>query len=157
MSEAKTRDSPGVIAPPPLIYGGFLILGAALEWHWPASLLPMPVRVAAGAGTITLSLAIAAWAGIQFRRAGTNFDVRKPVIALVISGPFRFSRNPLYVAATLLYLGIGIAADSPWILALTVPALLVMHFGVIRREERYLTRRFGQKYLAYTRAVRRWL
>ncbi len=151
------RDAPGVIAPPPLIYGGFLALGLVLEWFWPLSLLPTVMRVVAGAAAILAALAIAAWAIGQFRRAGTNLDVRKPVTALVLSGPFRYSRNPIYLAATLLYLGIGIAADSPWVLVLVVPALLVMQLGVVRREERYLSRKFGQKYQTYMRAVRRWL
>lgn len=165
MSEAESRnvpgdaprDAPGVIAPPPLIYGGFLALGAALEWLWPTDLLPAPLRLGAGGAAILAALAIAAWAIGQFRRAGTNLDVRKPVTALVISGPFRYSRNPIYLALTLLYLGIGVAADSAWVLALVVPALLVMQLGVVRREERYLSRKFGQKYLTYMGAVRRWL
>ena len=94
---------------------------------------------------------------MQFRKLGTHVDVRKPATALATDGPYRLSRNPIYLALTLFYLGIGVAAGSLWVLVLVAPALLVMHLGVIRREERYLERTFGAAYLDYARRVRRWI
>ena len=83
--------------------------------------------------------------------------MRKPATALATAGPYRVSRNPIYLALTLFYLGVGLAAGSLWVVVLAGPALLVMHLGVVRREERYLERRFGAAYLDYARRVRRWI
>ncbi len=76
---------------------------------------------------------------------------------IITTGPYRFSRNPSYVSLTMLYLGIAIAADSVWVLAGLIPTLVVMHYGVILREEEYLEAKFGQEYLRYKRSVPRWL
>ena len=91
------------------------------------------------------------------RRAGTSERTSVPTTALVTTGPFRFSRNPLYVALTLAYLGIAVAAQSLWALALLIVVLIVMQQGVIGREERYLERPFGADYLRYKERVRRWI
>ncbi len=93
----------------------------------------------------------------QFRRHNTSVKPHEPSTALITRGPYRYSRNPIYLALGLLYAGIGIAADSPWTLALLVPALVVMHYGVIIREERYLERKFADAYRRYKSTTRRWL
>ncbi len=93
----------------------------------------------------------------RFRRAGTTFDVRKAASVLITDGPYRFSRNPSYVSLTLLYLGIGFLLNNGWILLLVVPVLLVMNLWVVRKEERHLETKFGEDYLRYKAAVRRWL
>jgi len=151
------KDAPGVIAPPPVIYAGFLVLGIGLEWVWPSGVFPGALRYGIGLPAIAISFVLAGWAILQFGRIGTHLDVRKPAKALATSGPYRFSRNPMYLALTVLYLGIGVTADSVWVLLLCIPTLGVMQLGVIRREERYLERKFGQAYLNYRRAVRRWV
>lgn len=90
-------------------------------------------------------------------RAGTNVNPAKPATALVTTGPFRLSRNPLYVSLTLLYVGIALLFNAvmPWLL---LPGVLwVVQYGVIKREEAYLEGRFGQAYLDYAAKVRRWL
>ena len=94
---------------------------------------------------------------LRFKEAKTNFDPRKPTTAIITTGPYRYSRNPSYVSLTVLYLGIAIASDSVWVLAALIPTLLVMHYGVILREEHYLAEKFGEAYLQYKRSVRRWL
>jgi protein-S-isoprenylcysteine O-methyltransferase Ste14 len=93
----------------------------------------------------------------RFNRAGTNVPTYRPTTALVTDGPYRFSRNPLYISLFLVYAGVGIAADNLWIVGLGVPLFLIMRYGVVAREERYLERKFGQSYLAYKASVRRWL
>jgi protein-S-isoprenylcysteine O-methyltransferase Ste14 len=90
-------------------------------------------------------------------RAKTTFDVRKPTSAIVTNGPYRFSRNPSYVSLTLLYGGIACLVNSLWVLLMVVPAVTVMHFGVIKREERYLEAKFGDEYREYKTTVRRWV
>ena len=158
MSAAEMqRDVPGVVAPPPLILLGFLLAGSALDWIRPLPLLPAAAQYAIGGVLIAVASAVAFSAIACFLRAGTNVPTRRPATALVIVGPYRFSRNPIYVGMILLLLGIGIMVDSLWILALAVPLALVLRYGVIAREERYLEGKFGDAYRAYRARVRRWI
>ncbi len=156
MSEGA-KDAPGVVAKPPLIYVAGLLLGLALDYIFPIAVLPDTAQYVAGFILIGTGILIAASVLRRFKRAGTNIDVRKPTTAIVTEGPFRYSRNPAYVALSLLYAGLGVAADSPWVLGLLIPILIVMRYGVIQREESYLERKFGEDYLSYKRAVHRWL
>lgn len=93
----------------------------------------------------------------KFRAAGTPVPGNKPTTAIVRAGPYRFSRNPIYLAFSLLQLGIAIWVNSLWLVATLVPAHAVMAWIVVPREERYLERAFGAEYLAYKSAVRRWI
>lgn len=151
------RDAPKVIAPPPLLYLGAILLGLALDWLRPAPLLPQAWQYGLGAAAFALGGAVAAWAIANFRRAGTNVPTYRPTTALVAEGPYRFSRNPIYVGLTLAYLGVALAVDSAWMLALVAPLLAVMRYGVIAREEAYLEGKFGDAYRSYKQRVRRWL
>ncbi|MGH6959023.1 MAG: methyltransferase family protein [Dongiaceae bacterium] len=151
------RDNPGVVAPPPIIFTAFLVAGLALEWLWPAAFIAAPWQYGIGGVLILLGIAVMASGVRRFRAAGTNIPTYRPTTALVTDGPYRYSRNPLYIALFLLYAGIGVAADNPWLLALVLPLFLVMRYGVIAREERYLERKFGEAYLGYKARVRRWL
>ena len=150
------KDRPGVIAPP-LIYAGFLLVGFALGFFWPLDLGFGAWRYPAAAMIFVTGGVIAIAAVRQFKAAGTSFDVYKPDSALLVSGLYRHSRNPLYVTLTLAYLSIALAMNSGWALLLAGPALAVMRYGVIAREERYLATKFGQPYLQYKASVRRWL
>ena len=151
------KDNPGVIAPPPLIYVGFLLLGLGLDFVWPVGVIPDGLQYVAGAALIALSGVIAIMAFRQFSNAGTSFQTGKPDTAIITSGPFRYSRNPIYVGLSLLYAGISIAVDSLWVLALLAPTLAIIRYGVIAREERYLEAKFGEEYLRYKASVRRWI
>lgn len=155
------NDNPRVIARPPLIYLAFLALGLGLDYGWSASIFPPRVPTgaqhSAGAALIVLGLATLATAFWQFRRAGTNVPTNKPTHAIVTDGLYRFSRNPIYVALSLVYVGIAIAVDSLWVVGLLVPILVIIRYGVMTREERYLERKFGEEYLRYKASVRRWL
>jgi protein-S-isoprenylcysteine O-methyltransferase Ste14 len=150
----------GVIARPPLLFLGALLLGVLADRLLPVA-LPLPdagLRRWLTAGLlILLGLAIAI-AGIRnFTRAGTPVPINEPTRALVTTGIHGRSRNPIYVALFLIYIGIGVAARSPWILILTLPLALTMRYGVVAREEAYLERRFGDAYRSYRSRVRRWL
>ncbi len=150
-------DRAGVIAPPPLIYACAFGLGYALERACPVSMMP---DAAAGWLAWTLlcaSLLGLALGGSSLKRAGTPINPFRPSTALVTTGPYRFSRNPLYLALTLAYLGAGAAVNSAWPVLLLPALLFVMQWGVIAREERYLERRFGNAYRRYQARVRRWL
>ena len=150
-------DRPGVLAFPPLIYAAGLIAGFLLQ-----ALLPLHLGWGIGGRLLgglllALALAIVLWAERTMSRAGTNVNPMKPAKALVTEGPFRYSRNPMYLALTTLYVGISLlfATFAPLIFLPLV--LAVMHFGVILREERYLELKFGQEYRRYKARVRRWL
>lgn len=146
-----------MIALPPLIFGAALIAGLVLDWAFPAPFLPAPWTRPVGVPLVAAAFVLAGWANRAMHRAGTNVDPRKPATALVTDGPFRFTRNPIYLAMTLLCLGVAALADALWVLLLLLPALGVIRYGVIAREERYLERKFGQAYRDYRASVRRWV
>jgi len=151
------RDTAGVLAPPPVIYGVALAAGFVLE-----ALLPSPDVSDAVAVPVGVVLLVAggllARAFIRaFRRARTPVNVSSPTTALVTTGPYRISRNPGYLGLALAYAGIAVLAHAAWVLAMLVPALIVVDRTVIAREERYLERRFGEEYSTYRRRTRRWL
>lgn len=150
-------DKPGVIAPPPVLYGGALLVGAGLDWLIPLPVLAPDAGQGLGAVLIVAGLALALWCVLLFHRAGTAVEPYKPSTAIVSSGPYRFSRNPIYVALTAVSIGIGLWANSAWMLGLLLPTLVIMRIAVIGPEERYLEAKFGAEYLDYKARVRRWL
>ena len=154
---AREQGNAGVIGPPPLIYAGPLLLGLLLHKVRPQAVLPRRLARLLGWPLVCGGIAGGAWFIATLRQAGTPPDPRQPVTRLVTWGPFRFSRNPAYTSFTMLYVGIAALVNTLWPL-LWLPAVLqVMRKGVIEREERYLTRRFGDEYAGYKARVRRWL
>ncbi|MBX3594175.1 isoprenylcysteine carboxylmethyltransferase family protein [Sphingomonas sp.] len=159
MTETKP-DTAGVIAPPPLLYAGTLAIGIMLEYLWvrtqgfdmPTSLrwTVVPLFALAGAGLI-------AAAALRFRQAGTPAPPWRPTTAFVAQGIYRATRNPMYLGMTLIYLSLTVAFDAPVALWLLVPLTILVHYGVIVREERYMAGRFGVAYLNYVNRVPRWL
>lgn len=150
-------DLAGIIAPPPLIYLGALALGLLLEWIW-------PTRLADWRGTLALGVAIAlcgtvgvAWSFCAMRRGQTPVNPYKPTTAIVGDGPYHFSRNPIYLANAVIYIGLAVAINTLWPLLLLPALIAILHVGVIAREERYLEQKFGEDYLRYKRSIRRWL
>ena len=150
-------DTAQVITFPPLIYGAAFIIGLLLHVAFPIHVLPTTLARGIGVGCVLVSLPLAIATLCALSRAHTPVDPMKPTTALVTEGPFRHSRNPIYVALTLLYLGVAFLVNAWWILLLVVPVLVVIRYGVIAREEAYLTRKFGDAYRQYTAQVRRWL
>jgi protein-S-isoprenylcysteine O-methyltransferase Ste14 len=152
MTDEKS-DRPGVIAPPPLIFAAGLVIGLLIQRARPVPL--WPGVSAMGVFLIGAAILLAAWAFQTMQRAGTPVDPYKPTTRLVSEGPFRFTRNPLYLSLTLIYLGIALLFNALWPLLLLPFVLLVLRRGVIDREERYLERKFGKEYLRYKNRVRR--
>ena len=155
--KAESRDRVGNIAPPAFIYVGALVIGLLVHWLYPVQVLPTFFAIGISLLLFVVSGPIAITAVRAFSRAKTTYLFSKPVSAIVTDGPYRFSRNPGYVSLTLLYLGIGFLVNSFWVLIMVVPAVIVIHFGVIKREERYLEAQFGDEYRAYRTTVRRWV
>ena len=145
-----------MLAPPPLIYLVPLGLGLLLHRRYPLEAPGQRVAAVVGLAFI-LSAAVVLPALLAFRRAATRPEPWRPATALVTDGPYRLSRNPMYLGFTLLYLGIALRSGSLWPLLFLPLVLVTMHFGVIVREEAYLERRFGEAYREYRRRVKRWL
>lgn len=152
-----TGDSSGVRFPPPLVYAGGLVLGWLVDRAWPASLfdargwwvVAIPIA-AAGLALVVAALGL-------FRRAGTDPLPMRPTSALVFAGPYRFTRNPMYLGMALVYVAAAILLDLPWAFVLLPLVVVVIRTQVIAKEERYLESKFGDAYRLYRVRVRRWL
>jgi protein-S-isoprenylcysteine O-methyltransferase Ste14 len=155
--EPQTRDAPGVIAPPPLIYVTGLGIGFALEALLPSASVARALAWPVGAILLVVGLALARSFVAAFRRAETAVNPGKPTTTLVTAGPYRVTRNPGYLGMALTYAGICILSGALWPLVSLVPAVILIDRGVIAREERYLEGKFGEEYARYKREVRRWL
>lgn len=153
----EPRDTAGVIAPPPLIYFGTLAVGYYLSRIYPVGILSDRVRTVPGWVLIATGVLCAASAALAMWRARTPVSPYKTTTMLITAGPYRFTRNPLYLSLTLFYVGGALLLNAPWALLLLLPVLLVMVRGVIVREERYLERKFGIAYQEYKAHVRRWI
>jgi len=149
-------DTAQVIVLPPLVYGAAFIMGLLLHLLFPLHVFPTTLARRIGVVCVLVSFPLAIMTFRALSRAHTPVDPMKPTTALVTEGPFRYSRNPIYVALTLLYVGVALLINALWILLLVIPAVLVLRYGVIAREEAYLTRKFGDAYRQYTTQVRRW-
>jgi protein-S-isoprenylcysteine O-methyltransferase Ste14 len=123
----------------------------------PLPFLPGTLAVPLGLPLVAVAIALFSYSVAKFRAANTPVPARKPTTAIVRTGPYRFSRNPIYLAFSLFQLGIAIWVNSVWLLATLAGAVALMNYVVIPREEYYLERRFGAQYMDYKASVRRWL
>jgi protein-S-isoprenylcysteine O-methyltransferase Ste14 len=155
--EKNNPDNPGVIAPPPLIYAGALAAGLLANRRFRLPFLPRRLARPLGSLLVACGFVVGLLGVREMHRAGTNVDPYEPATAVVTGGPYRFTRNPMYVGFTLMYAGISALFNAlPPVLLLPVVQQL-MRRGVIEREERYLERKFGDEYLQYKEKVRRWI
>jgi protein-S-isoprenylcysteine O-methyltransferase Ste14 len=152
-----TRDSAGVVAPPPLIFLGGLAIGFGLEALLPGSSVPDAVQWTLGGLLLVAGLTLLVSFNSLFNRHDTAVEPWKPTTAIVTTGPYRFTRNPAYLGMALVYMGIALMASALWVLLPLPVVLAVMNNGVIKREERYLERKFGTEYLDYKSRARRWV
>jgi protein-S-isoprenylcysteine O-methyltransferase Ste14 len=154
------HDYADVVVKPPLLFAGALVLGCLLSW-----LIPLGPglgsangrALAVGGGLAVIGFALSALSVREFRRAGTSVVPGDPSTTLVDNGPYRFSRNPIYIGFVILYFGLAIVLTSAWMLLLLVPVLIVLQRGVVEREEAYLQEKFGEVYWRYQTRVPRWL
>jgi protein-S-isoprenylcysteine O-methyltransferase Ste14 len=142
---------------PPLVVLASVLSGAVLNVAWPLPFVAPALRLPVGCLLVAMAAALFSYSIRQFRKAGTPVPGNKPTTAIVRTGPYRFSRNPIYVAFFALHLGLAIWVNSVWLVATLVATVAIIAGVVVPREERYLTERFGTEYLEYKASVRRWL
>lgn len=157
-TSSAPQDVPNLgLVRPPLVYLISLVSGTVIHLVVPLRFLPATLAVSLGVPLVAVAIALFSYSVAKFRAAGTPVPARKPTTAIVRTGPYRFSRNPIYLAFSLFQLGIATWVNSVWLLATLAGAVALMQFVVIPREVRYMERKFGMDYLDYKASVRRWL
>ena len=153
----ESRDAPDIVVLPPVLVGGTLLVGLLIHWFvWEVELLPVILARVLGLAVFVAAGLLAHFAHRAFQRVDTNVLPTRPTTAIAVDGPYKYTRNPLYLAAIGVYLGVTL-----WVNALA-PLLLMplvawgLHRGVVLREEIYLERKFGAEYSAYRSRVPRW-
>lgn len=151
------EDHADVVGRPPAVAAATLGTGVVLHLVVPVEIVPDLPAWVLGIPLAVFSLALFLLSIREFNRHGTPVRGTQPVTSIVSSGPYRFSRNPIYLSFVLFQLGIALTANSAWIVLMVVPLVLYLSFGVIAQEESYLVRKFGQEYLRYKASLRRWI
>jgi protein-S-isoprenylcysteine O-methyltransferase Ste14 len=153
-------QGPQVLFFPPLLFACLLGVAIGLEGAAPLGVLaPMGFSATGVVGAVlcAAALGLAVWAMVSFRKAGTHIEPIKPALNLVVSGPYRITRNPMYVGLVTLMLGLSLAASLDWGVLLVPVLWALLHWGVVLKEEAYLTDTFGAPYLDFLSRTRRWL
>lgn len=152
------KESAQVRFPPPLVFFGFLLIGRVInDWFGLNPAIPDIVRWVLGGGAILAGLVVIALALLRFRRSGNNPEPWKTDTVFVAEGIYRVTRNPMYLGMALVFFGISVAANCLGGLLMLPLALISIQLFVIRREEAWLSQRFGDTYEEYRRRVRRWI
>jgi protein-S-isoprenylcysteine O-methyltransferase Ste14 len=158
VSDHEPLDHANVTVIPPLVYLGSILLGVAANWLLGVGFpLAFALRMALGVALVCGGVAVVMSFGYAFRQIGQDPHPNTPTTRIITSGTYRYSRNPGYASLAVIQVGIALLLDNAWILLALLPALVIMHYGVIIREEAYLERKFGDEYLRYKASVRRWL
>jgi protein-S-isoprenylcysteine O-methyltransferase Ste14 len=142
---------------PPFVYLVSLAVGLLIQLVIPLPFLPRTLATPLGAALVVVAMALFWYSVAKFRAAGTPVPAREPTTTIVRTGPYGFSRNPIYLAFSFFQLGIAIWVNSVWLLTTLAGAVALIHYVVIPKEERYLEQTFGAQYLDYKASVRRWL
>lgn len=156
---AARADTPAILAPPPLLFFACLLLGwgAGLIWPFEPLQLEFAVRLILGSAFFLGAVALAIPALLVMHRFNTPAEPWKPTTRIVTTGPFRYTRNPIYIAMLLALAGIAAMTASGWLLLFVPILFLLLNYGVVRPEELYLSQKFGDDYLSYMQGVRRWI
>ncbi len=156
--ESKSdKKGAAVKFPPPAIFASLILLGAGMQMLWPLRLgIPESLEII-GYLLVLCGVAIAILVSSSFRKVGTAIEPWKPTTAIVTTGIYAWSRNPIYTGFCFINIGIGIATNNLWIFASFIPAAFLLYHIAIAKEESYLEQKFGDEYLAYKKSVRRWI
>lgn len=153
----STGGGARVIAPSPLISLAAVLSGLWLQDQWPLPVLTGEWPLVLGWSLVAVATVILLWSFYHFVRARTVINPYRSVRTLVAHGPYRYSRNPMYVSLLLFHAGYAFNNYNLWILLTLPPAMLLIRYGVIAREEAYLREKFGESYRRYQASVRRWI
>lgn len=155
---SQEKDAPDVVIQPPIALAVAVIVCLGLNYLRPLPFVPPAIpHIEAGLILFLIALLIIRWSAATFRKAGTQVLINKAATAIVDTGPYRYSRNPIYVALFLGLVALAVGFDTLWFLAALVVMYFVIRYGVVAREEIYLEGKFGARYLDYKTKVRRWL
>lgn len=157
LRKALTRRNPSRAIHPTIFLAAWAVVGFGLGALWPLPFLPAPLASGLGAPILVAGGVLMAWAQLEFWRHGTTVDHRQPTTALITRGPFRLTRNPVYVALVAIMVGLALVQESFWALVLAAPVVVAIHRLTVVQEEAYLEREFGEAYVRYRASVRRWL
>lgn len=150
-------DNPGIHIPPPIYVAAIIALALGITEFYPLALPYYPPMLWSGYLIVAVgivNLLLCAW---QFHRHETDIRPHKPASCMIMAGPYRYSRNPIYLSFLLLQLGYGLAIQQPWVILMLPISYLVLRYHVVANEEAYLKRKFGEDYEEYRAQVRRWL
>jgi protein-S-isoprenylcysteine O-methyltransferase Ste14 len=154
----NTADHSNAIIRPPIAWALSFVVGLGLDWLYPTPFIPAFMPAAwVGSAIFALGFVLAIWAIVTIRQAGTRVETNRPTTTIVAGGPYRFTRNPIYVGMLLGQGGLAVGFNSLWLLATLVPFYFVIRYGVVAREEAYLEGKFAGVYPDYKSRVRRWL
>lgn len=154
----QRRDAPDIVILPPVLVGGTMVIGLIAHYVlWTVTVLPMLLSRVLGVVLFVSSGILAHLAHRAMERVGTNVFPTQPTLAIATDGPYRFTRNPLYLAAIGVYLGTTLWVNSLVMLLLAIPMVVILHRGIVLREEQYLSQKFPEAYGAYRAGVRRWV
>ncbi|UCF99633.1 MAG: isoprenylcysteine carboxylmethyltransferase family protein [Spirochaetaceae bacterium] len=153
----QASDQPRAAVSPPTVFVAAIVLGVVLDLLVPVDLLPGAAQLSAGLPVIGFSVFLSAVSFRSFAKNGTTAGHKEKPVVLITNGPFGYTRNPLYLSGLLLVLGFGFLLDSIWIFALTIPVMIIVHYGAVLKEEDYLLDHFGKEYEQYKTSVRRWI
>jgi protein-S-isoprenylcysteine O-methyltransferase Ste14 len=154
------HDYAEVAVKPPFLFAGAAVLGCLLSWLIPIGLGLGSANgraLAVGGSLALIGFALSVLSVREFRRAGTSVVPGDPSTMLVEAGPYRFTRNPIYIGIVIFYFGLSIVLTSAWMLLLLIPVLIALQRVVVEREEVYLQAKFGDAYRKYQARVPRWL
>ena len=155
--QTPASDNAGVAFHPPVLLALCIAAGFGARWLIPLTFVSAGLSTLVGPVVTALSLGIFSWAVYAMRSEGGSIPTSEPTEAIVRRGPYRFSRNPIYLAMLLLQVGLGIWANSLWFIVLVAISGVLLWWGVISREEEYLERKLGAEYASYQSRVRRWI
>jgi len=160
MNHDETSDTPGVKILPPIVYLAGLVVGYAIWWFWPVPVVPaewsFAVRVVGGVAVV-LGFWVTLAAVAMFNRIGEDANPMEPTNALTFDGPYRFTRNPMYLGMALILGGLALLGNALWPLLALIPVIFFIRTQVIDKEEHYLGRKFGAEYRDFKARVRRWI
>ncbi len=160
VSQNKSSDSQPdhaqVITPPPVIYLGAILLGWLINMILPMTISSSTWLKWIGVILILIATIIIAFSRREFIKANTSIRPDRSTTTLIRTGPYKISRNPLYISLSLFHVAISIVLNNFWVLFMAIPAIVMIVLGVITKEEKYLEKKFGQQYLDYKSSVRRW-